>query len=152
MVYGPKMSSLRAKTGDTAGDDPQAEVEDLLWAAKDDVLLKLRVGGHIASRHTSSSLLDYDLARRFEALKAPPPHPPSAARRRPSAPEPVERVGPQQQQMTGRGEGSSGTTSRRDSPHSRAPPVPGARIVGCRGRICCPKGRDPTTTTTTKKR
>ncbi|CAL9173148.1 unnamed protein product [Musa hybrid cultivar] len=93
MVYGPKMSSLSAKTGNTAGDDPQAEVEDLLRATDDDVLLKLRVGGHIASRHLSCSPLDHDLARRFEALKAPPPHPPSAAQRRPSAPEPVEKGG-----------------------------------------------------------
>ncbi|KAJ8494204.1 hypothetical protein OPV22_015925 [Ensete ventricosum] len=93
MVNRPKMSSIRAKTGDTAGDDPQAEVEDLLRATEDDVLLKLRVGGHIASRHTSSSLLDHDLTRRFEALKARPPHPPSAAQRRPSAPEPVEKAG-----------------------------------------------------------
>ncbi|PIA50412.1 hypothetical protein AQUCO_01300865v1 [Aquilegia coerulea] len=46
------------------------EVEELLRATEDDMLLKLSVGSHHISR-TSSSSLDQDLIRRFEALKTP---------------------------------------------------------------------------------
>ncbi|KAK4748755.1 hypothetical protein SAY87_015341 [Trapa incisa] len=59
------------------------EVEQLLQAAQDDVLLKLSVNSHHISRGSSDSL-DPDLSRRFQALKArpsapnpPPPHRPS---------------------------------------------------------------------------
>ncbi|EHA8591622.1 nucleolin [Cocos nucifera] len=54
---------------------PEAEVEALLRAAQDDLLLKLRVDSHPISSRPSSSFdaLDSDLARRFEALKSPPP-------------------------------------------------------------------------------
>lgn len=65
------------------GDDPaEAEVEQLLRAAEDDLLLKLSVGTH-SSR---SSPLDPHLARRFEDLKSPPPLPSSEAQPRPTAP------------------------------------------------------------------
>ncbi|XP_042402216.1 histone-lysine N-methyltransferase EHMT2-like [Zingiber officinale] len=65
------------------GIDPaEAEVEQLLRAAEDDLLLKLSVGTH-SSR---SSPLDPNLARRFEDLKSPPPPPSSAVQPRPLDP------------------------------------------------------------------
>ena len=45
-------------------DKAQREVEELLKAAQDDVLLRIS-----ANRHVSSSSLDPDLDRRFRALK-----------------------------------------------------------------------------------
>lgn len=52
------------------------EVEELLRSAQDDILLKLSLNSHIAlsgtSSQTSSSTIDPDLDRRFEALKSKP--------------------------------------------------------------------------------
>ncbi|KAL3850597.1 hypothetical protein ACJIZ3_012479 [Penstemon smallii] len=45
------------------------EVEQLLRAAQDDMLLKLSLNSHMA--HSSSSAIDPDLDRRFLALKKP---------------------------------------------------------------------------------
>ncbi|XP_003571492.2 uncharacterized protein LOC100836466 [Brachypodium distachyon] len=63
----------------------EAEVEALLRAAQDAVLLKLQANSHLVSSSTASNLpppldsapgaLDDDLARRFEALKTRPPVP-----------------------------------------------------------------------------
>ncbi|XP_074584729.1 uncharacterized protein LOC141840588 [Curcuma longa] len=65
------------------GDDPaEADVDQLLRAVEDDLLLKLSVGTY-SSR---SSPLDPHLARRFEDLKSPPPPPSSAVQPRPSDP------------------------------------------------------------------
>ncbi|KAL6566268.1 hypothetical protein OROGR_001883 [Orobanche gracilis] len=58
------MSSSGKKTTD---DD---EVEQLLRAAQDDMLLKLNVNSHMA-RAAGSTPIDPDLNRRFEALKRP---------------------------------------------------------------------------------
>ncbi|XP_051148699.1 uncharacterized protein LOC127263631 [Andrographis paniculata] len=55
-------------SGKKATDDD--EVEQLLRAAHDDVLLKLNVNSHIA-RASASAAIDPDLERRFEALKRP---------------------------------------------------------------------------------
>ncbi|KAF9617392.1 hypothetical protein IFM89_036313 [Coptis chinensis] len=46
------------------------EVEELLRATEDEMVLKLSVGSHM-SRTSSSTPLDQDLIRRFEALKTP---------------------------------------------------------------------------------
>lgn len=46
------------------------EVDQLLQAAQDDLLLKLSVDSHIS--HHSSDYLDSDLLRRFNALKSRP--------------------------------------------------------------------------------
>ncbi|KAG0502144.1 hypothetical protein HPP92_002216 [Vanilla planifolia] len=62
-----------------------SEVEEMLRAAEDELLLGLRVGSHTIS--SSSSSLDSDLTRRFEALKSPcvPPNRKSTtSRSRPS--------------------------------------------------------------------
>ncbi|KAK8943702.1 hypothetical protein KSP40_PGU001490 [Platanthera guangdongensis] len=50
-----------------------SEVDEMLRAAEDELLMEL----HVSSHTISSSSLDSDLARRFEALKSPrlPPHP-----------------------------------------------------------------------------
>ncbi|XP_030522612.1 nucleolin [Rhodamnia argentea] len=65
------------------------EVDELLRAAQDDVLLKLSLNSHIA--RSSSDDVDPDLTRRFHALKSrpsapaapshpqPPPRPPASA-------------------------------------------------------------------------
>lgn len=78
--WSTKMSSSRRGGGrctpSRTGDDPQSEVDQLLRAAEDDLLLNLRIGSHAAR----SSALDPDLARRFEALKTPPPPQPLAAK------------------------------------------------------------------------
>lgn len=58
------MSNLGKKLGD---DD---EVEQLLRAAQDDMLLKLNVNSHMA-RASASAAIDPDLDRRFLALKKP---------------------------------------------------------------------------------
>ena len=69
------------------GNDESSEVDDLLRSAEDHLLLNLRVGSHSKSRNpfsspsSSSSFLDSDLARRFDALKSPPnpnPNPPKS--------------------------------------------------------------------------
>ncbi|WOK98082.1 hypothetical protein Cni_G06792 [Canna indica] len=80
------MSSRRGGNRTAPADDPQSEVEQLLRAAEDDLLLKLRVG-------SSSSSFDPDLARRLEALKSPPPPPSSAVPRQAPASRPAETVG-----------------------------------------------------------
>lgn len=54
------------KKGGVSKDD---EVDDLLRAAHDDVLIKLSLNSHIAHLGTSSSI-DPDLDSRFQALKA----------------------------------------------------------------------------------
>ncbi|KAK4423302.1 hypothetical protein Salat_1913000 [Sesamum alatum] len=62
------MSNPGKKTTD---DD---EVEQLLRAAQDDVLLKLNVDSHMA-RGSASAAIDPDLDRRFQALKKKPQRP-----------------------------------------------------------------------------
>lgn len=57
-----------SKSGKKASDDD--EVEQLLRAAQDDMLLKLSVNSHMA-RASASAAIDPDLDRRFEALKKP---------------------------------------------------------------------------------
>lgn len=64
-----KMSRAKKWAGSSRGL-PAAEapeVEEMLRAAEDEVLMGLHVGSHTMS----SSSLDLDLARRFEALKTP---------------------------------------------------------------------------------
>ncbi|XP_031372826.1 protein virilizer homolog [Punica granatum] len=61
------------------------EVEQLLQAAHDDVLLKLSLNSHVA--RSASHSLDPDLSRRFQSLKSPPPAP-SLSRPKPSPPPP----------------------------------------------------------------
>ncbi|KAJ4950329.1 hypothetical protein NE237_027161 [Protea cynaroides] len=57
------------------------EVEELLLAAQDDLLLNLNLNSHITHASSSSSPIDHDLSRRLEALKSsktasvPPPQP-----------------------------------------------------------------------------
>ncbi|XP_042516679.1 putative uncharacterized protein YGR160W [Macadamia integrifolia] len=46
------------------------EVEELLLAAEDDLLLNLNLNSHLSHSSSSSSPLDHDLSRRFEALKS----------------------------------------------------------------------------------
>lgn len=57
-----------SNSGKKASDDD--EVEQLLRAAHDDVLLKLSVNSHTA-RGSSAAAIDPDLDRRFQALKKP---------------------------------------------------------------------------------
>ncbi|MQM09162.1 hypothetical protein Taro_042025 [Colocasia esculenta] len=68
------MSSDRRPRSTVANADPSpADVEELLRAAQDDLLLKLSVDVHTTS---SSSSLDPDLSHRFDVLRshrAPPP-------------------------------------------------------------------------------
>ncbi|KAK2635812.1 hypothetical protein Ddye_030604 [Dipteronia dyeriana] len=52
------------------------EVDQLLQAAQDEMLLKLSVGSHIA--HLSSNQLDSNLDHRYQALKSRPSIPPSS--------------------------------------------------------------------------
>ncbi|KAI9168810.1 hypothetical protein LWI28_002283 [Acer negundo] len=56
------------KKSDKSEED---EVDQLLQAAQDEMLLKLSVGSHIA--HLSSNQLDSNLDRRYQALKSIPP-------------------------------------------------------------------------------
>ncbi|KAK6146609.1 hypothetical protein DH2020_020478 [Rehmannia glutinosa] len=58
------MSNSGKKTTD------QDEVEQLLRAAQDDMLLKLNLNSHMA-RASASAAIDPDLDRRFQALKKP---------------------------------------------------------------------------------
>ncbi|XP_057478344.1 uncharacterized protein LOC130765811 [Actinidia eriantha] len=67
---------------DGGGDD---DVDSLLRAAEDEVLLNLSVNSHIARGVSQSSYIDLDLDRRFQALKSTnskaasqPPPPPKA--------------------------------------------------------------------------
>ncbi|XP_043717965.1 glutamic acid-rich protein [Telopea speciosissima] len=46
------------------------EVEELLLAAEDDLLLNLSLNSHLSHASSSSSPLDHDLSRRLEALKS----------------------------------------------------------------------------------
>ncbi|XP_020590979.1 uncharacterized protein LOC110031889 isoform X2 [Phalaenopsis equestris] len=69
------MSGSEKWVGSSRGLPPEAsEVEEMLRAAEDELLTGLRVGSHTIS----SSSLDHDLARRFDALKAPRLRPPMA--------------------------------------------------------------------------
>ncbi|KAK1553466.1 hypothetical protein Q3G72_035630 [Acer saccharum] len=61
------------KKSDRSEED---EVDQLLRAAQDEMLLKLSVGSHIA--HLSSNQLDSNLDRRYQALKSRPSIPPSS--------------------------------------------------------------------------
>ncbi|KAH7569825.1 hypothetical protein JRO89_XS05G0004700 [Xanthoceras sorbifolium] len=67
-------------------DKSDDEVDQLLQAAQDDVLLKLSVDSHIS--HLSPNHIDSDLDRRFQALKSrlsiPPP--PSSSSSKPKSP------------------------------------------------------------------
>lgn len=56
--------------GGAGGDE--AAVEELLRAAQDDVLLKVRLNSHSISSDSHFSSLDSDLARRFDALRSNP--------------------------------------------------------------------------------
>lgn len=58
------------------------EVEELLRASHDDVLLKLSVNSHIArsGSSTEDSMIDPDLDRRFQALKSKPKIPTTSRR------------------------------------------------------------------------
>ncbi|KAK8945323.1 hypothetical protein KSP40_PGU011187 [Platanthera guangdongensis] len=68
------MSGAKKSVGGSRGPPvaEASEVDEMLRAAEDELLMEV----HVAS-HTISSSLDSDLARRFEALKSPrlPPHP-----------------------------------------------------------------------------
>ncbi|KAL2478514.1 hypothetical protein Fot_47528 [Forsythia ovata] len=65
------MSNARKKS--TQGRDEDDEVQQLLRAAQDDLLLKLSINSHIARASSSSgSSVDPDLERRFQALKYKP--------------------------------------------------------------------------------
>lgn len=71
------MSNDRRKRNLTGGGD-EAAVEELLRAAQDDALLKLRVNSHTVSSDSHFSPLDHDLTRRFDALKSKPSVPSSS--------------------------------------------------------------------------
>ncbi|KAL2461287.1 hypothetical protein Adt_44707 [Abeliophyllum distichum] len=70
------MSNARKKS--TQGRDEDDEVQQLLQAAQDDLLLKLSLNSHIA-RSSSGSSVDPDLERRFQALKYKPGNTSTAA-------------------------------------------------------------------------
>lgn len=57
------------------------EVEELLKAAEDEMVLKLKVDSHIS--RSSPSYLEPDLEHRFQALKKPPPSSSSSKTNRP---------------------------------------------------------------------
>ncbi|XP_020241664.1 pheromone-processing carboxypeptidase KEX1-like [Asparagus officinalis] len=72
------MNNSKKKT--EALDGSSSEVDDLLRAAEDHLLLDLRLNSHSKSQipfTSSSSSLDSDLARRFDALKSPSSSDPS---------------------------------------------------------------------------
>ncbi|XP_072970938.1 uncharacterized protein [Typha angustifolia] len=60
-----------AKSKKSSLIDPNADVDDLLRAAEDDLLLRLQVNSHPISSSSSSSL-DPDLDRRLQALRFQP--------------------------------------------------------------------------------
>ncbi|KAM7463257.1 hypothetical protein LguiA_031378 [Lonicera macranthoides] len=62
------MSGRKKKT-----EKAEDEVEELLRAAEDSMLLKLSVNSHM-SRGSSSTIIDPDLDRRFQALRYKPNH------------------------------------------------------------------------------
>ncbi|KAE8648374.1 uncharacterized protein LOC116405999 [Cucumis sativus] len=60
----------RKKTG-RGNDDEQEQIEQLLQAAQDDLMLKLSLDSHMS--RVSPNYLDSDLDRRFQALRSRPP-------------------------------------------------------------------------------
>ncbi|XP_073012176.1 uncharacterized protein [Typha latifolia] len=61
-----------AKSKKSSLIDPNADVDDLLRAAEDDLLLRLQVNSHPISSSSSFSSLDPDLDRRLQALRSQP--------------------------------------------------------------------------------
>lgn len=70
---------FRKKAGGSGNDDEQ--VEQLLQAAQDDLMLKLTLDSHMS--RVSPNYLDSDLDRRFQALRSRPSSAAAAAPRNP---------------------------------------------------------------------
>ncbi|KAK3222545.1 hypothetical protein Dsin_009570 [Dipteronia sinensis] len=85
------------KKSDKSEED---EVDQLLQAAQDEMLLKLSVGSHIA--HLSSNQLDSNLDRRYQALKFRPSIPPSSTNSSSSKPKSPPLVGRRFENCIGR--------------------------------------------------
>ena len=68
-MSGPRGGSNKKHSTKTKQDEDQDEVEKLLRATEDDILLKLSVDSHM-SRGSSSHIIHPDLDRRFQALRS----------------------------------------------------------------------------------